>query len=78
MIVARRPTLESKAWPTPGATVLLPPSSRMTCPVGIAKIRAVTALGAARRCRAQHQPTPHFAVQCRASNCRCQRSRVAG
>jgi hypothetical protein len=30
----------------------------MTCPVGIAKIRAVTALGAARRCRAQRQPTP--------------------
>ena len=33
----------------------------MTCPIGIAKIRAVTALGTARRCRAQRQPTPHFA-----------------
>ena len=33
----------------------------MTCLIGIAKIRAVTALGAARRCRAQRQPTPHFA-----------------
>jgi len=78
MIVARRPTLESKAWPTPGATGAAAAFITDDLSVGIAKIRAVTALGAARRCRAQHQPTPHFAVHCRASNCRCPRSRVAG